>query len=235
MPAKSRSTDNSRSGAPVRGVGAGSHEPATEKSRRTRASLVDAARRVFDRDGFLDARITDISREAGLAHGSFYTHFASKEAIFTEVALQVEQEIYDATRAPEYGRGTDLIADIEAANRGYIEAYRKNRQMMLLITQVALFNEEVRRVQQQAWGTFITRLEHAIARMQGAGIADPALDPHYAAQALGAMVDRFMNVWMLFEANYDLDKAVETLTVFWTRALGLPGTGLPTEGTPATD
>ena len=37
-------------------------------------------------DGFLDARITDISKRAGLSHGAFYHYFTSKEQLFREVA-----------------------------------------------------------------------------------------------------------------------------------------------------
>src|SRR5688500_10413505 len=46
--------------------------PTTERGRRMRARLLAAAREVFERDGFLDARVTDISAAAGVAHGSFY-------------------------------------------------------------------------------------------------------------------------------------------------------------------
>ena len=44
-----------------------------------------AARRVFERDGFLDARITDITAEAGVAAGPFYTYFTGKEDAFAAV------------------------------------------------------------------------------------------------------------------------------------------------------
>jgi len=47
--------------------------PASARGTRTREALVRAARRVFERHGFLDARITDIAAEAGVASGSFYT------------------------------------------------------------------------------------------------------------------------------------------------------------------
>ena len=45
--------------------------PASARGARTRQTLVEAARRVFERDGFLDARITDITAEAGVAAGTF--------------------------------------------------------------------------------------------------------------------------------------------------------------------
>ena len=53
--------------------------PSTARGRRTRAALLDASRRVFERHGFVNAKISDIATEAGVAQGSFYNYFDSKE------------------------------------------------------------------------------------------------------------------------------------------------------------
>ena len=57
------------------------------------AALVAAARRVFERDGFLEARITDITAEAGVASGSFYTYFTPKEDAFAAVMEELNEEM----------------------------------------------------------------------------------------------------------------------------------------------
>jgi AcrR family transcriptional regulator len=57
----------------------------TPRGEATQATLVRAAKRIFERDGFLDARITDITAAAGTATGSFYKYFSSKEEIFLAV------------------------------------------------------------------------------------------------------------------------------------------------------
>ena len=67
--------------------------PRSRKGVRTRARLVDAAKQVFERDGFLDARIVDIAETAGLAPGTFYHYFDSKEQIFREVAEAQEERL----------------------------------------------------------------------------------------------------------------------------------------------
>src|SRR5215211_6324497 len=64
---------------------AASPEPATERGRRTRAALIDAARRVFAERGYIDATIADITAAAEVAHGTFYTYFESKRDLFHEV------------------------------------------------------------------------------------------------------------------------------------------------------
>ena len=51
----------------------------------TRARLVEAAARLFNRDGFHGTDSNRIARAAGYAPGSFYKHFADKRAVFLEV------------------------------------------------------------------------------------------------------------------------------------------------------
>ena len=63
--------------------------PVTARGMRTRAALVAAARRVFERDGYIDARVTDITREAACSTGNFYTYFAGKEEVVHAVLESV--------------------------------------------------------------------------------------------------------------------------------------------------
>ena len=48
---------------------------------------------MFERDGFLEARITDIAARAGVAAGSFYTYFTSKEEAFAAVIEELSEEM----------------------------------------------------------------------------------------------------------------------------------------------
>src|SRR5207248_3120030 len=64
--------------------------PRSSKGARTRARLLAAAKEIFEENGFLEARISDIAERAKLSHGSFYTYFDSKEQIFREVAAAVD-------------------------------------------------------------------------------------------------------------------------------------------------
>jgi len=53
-----------------------------ERSLATRQELIDAARRIFVRDGFEAARLEDIAAAAGKTRGAFYSHFQNKEDAF---------------------------------------------------------------------------------------------------------------------------------------------------------
>ena len=59
--------------------------PRTERGRRTRTALLQAAREAFEQRGFDDCRMNDIAYSAGLSHGTVYTYFESKEEILGQV------------------------------------------------------------------------------------------------------------------------------------------------------
>ncbi len=55
------------------------------KGDQKRRAIRDAATKVFAESGFNDARVSDIAREAGVAHGLVYHYYDSKEALLDEV------------------------------------------------------------------------------------------------------------------------------------------------------
>ena len=212
--------------------------PRTRRGRETRAKLIQAARAIFEADGFPDARITDIAKEAGVAYGSFYTYFPTKEAIFREVALAMQHEMLserdrpsdDAVDPADPDAGVDagaasrslrLYDRVERANRLYLESYERNARLMAVLEQVALFNDELLAIRREMRQAFVDRSTAAIARWQRAGLVDPELDPRYAASALGSMVDRFAYVWFVLDGDFEIDAAVANLTRLWIQALGM--------------
>lgn len=206
----------------------GGKTPLTLRGHRTRAKLIEAARVVFENDGFADARITDITREAGMSYGSFYTYFTTKEEVFGEVAREMQREMLLAemgspAEEPADAAGSPMrIYDVVArANRRYLRSYERHARLMAVIEQVALHNEELYNIRREVRGAFVDRSTRAIARWQAAGLADPALDPGYAASALGSMVDRFGYVWFVLGGSFEMDKAVDNLTRLWVQALGM--------------
>jgi AcrR family transcriptional regulator len=197
-------------------------KPLSRKGVRTRARLVEAAKKVFERDGFLDARIVDIAETANLAPGSFYHYFDSKEEIFREVAQAQEERL---TAPPERDPNSPDLSPmdrIRRSNRLYLERYRDEAALMGVIEQVSRYDEQVNAARMATMKHFVERAERAIRRMQRDGIVDRRLEPSVAADALGAMTARFAELWLVQGyREYDFDAAVEQLTILWANALGL--------------
>ena len=195
------------------------------RGKQTRSRLLVAGKRVFERDGFLQARITDIAAEAGVSHGSFYHYFETKESIFREIAEGIEVQLLSMNDA-EYKSYSDPVDRIRAANRSYLSAYKKESKIMKVIEEVSRYDEKVRLVRVQRDNELAERLESTISRLQRNGLADNRINGHYAAMALGGMVARFAEQLFVGGGKYDQDEAVEQLTILWANALGIvPGAG----------
>ena len=127
----------------------GAHdERTTAKGLRTREQLVAAARRVFERDGYAAARVADIAVEAGVAHGSFYTYFGSKQDVFLAVMREVGEQFRRAVAAPPGEARTDAYQALDRANRRFLDVYRDNSVIWALAEQVATIDPEIHRIRQ---------------------------------------------------------------------------------------
>jgi AcrR family transcriptional regulator len=196
---------------------------------RSRATLVRAARAVFERDGFLEARIVDICAEAGIATGSFYTYFKTKEDAFAAVMAEVHEETLHP-RLKVIAGSDDPRAAIDAANRAYLMSYRRNARLMTLIEQVALIDERILQLRLKRAHVFAQRTAAEIARLQARGLADPTLDPFSTAHAMGAMVSRMASLVFVYGLDMSFDALAEMLLQLWTNALQIPSDSPPGAG-----
>jgi AcrR family transcriptional regulator len=200
-----------------------SSAPRSRKGALTRARLLEAAKKVFERDGFLEARIVDIAGTARIAPGTFYHYFDSKEQIFREIAEAQEERLTAAPDAAAEGAEDDSAFErIRTANRRYLERYRDEAALMGVIEQVSRYDDHVNAARMATMKHFVERAEAAIGRMQRDGIVDKRLHPGMAADALGAMVARVAELWLVQGyREYDFEDAVEQLTILWANALGI--------------
>jgi AcrR family transcriptional regulator len=202
--------------------------PTTRRGQQTRAALVEAAAEVFAEKQFLATNVTDIATRAGTAHGTFYRYFDSKEAIFREVAIDLQRKMRahgDADPVPTpdafASLHDELIWRITRANRRYLAAYQEYAGLFAVIEQVATFNDELLAIRKEIRRGFVDHAHASIQRMQREGLAFDDIDARYAASALGSMVDRFAYVWLVLHEPFELDEAARTLGLLWARSLGL--------------
>jgi AcrR family transcriptional regulator len=196
--------------------------PRSKKGALTRERLLDAAKEIFEEDGFLDARISDIAERAGLSHGSFYHYFESKEDVFLEVAVRVEQRlgepldslIFDSSStAPRSERLGDAI-------RLHLDSYRREARILGVIEQVSRYDDQVKAVRFVRHRRYTELVSESILQLQRRGLADPRLNPAIAAAGLGAMMYRFSEMWLVqgfLECSFD--DAVEQLSLLFVNAM----------------
>src|SRR4051794_30706155 len=167
--------------------------PRSRKGVQTRARLLEAAKEVFEENGFLEARITDIAERAGLSHGAFYHYFDSKEQVFREIAEMLDDQLAEPMESIVFAHGStaDPRERLVSALRAHLERYREEAKIMGVIEQVSRYDEHVAAVRSTRNKLHRQQMEASIRGLQRRGLADSSLDPKVAAAALGSMVERF--------------------------------------------
>jgi len=93
----------------------------TRGTAERRAELLKAARRLFVRDGFAEVSVSRIVREVGVAQGTFYYYFESKEAAFDAMVEAHLSEVVDRLRAVAQDSTLDPRAALETMARTQLD------------------------------------------------------------------------------------------------------------------
>ncbi|MCU1483215.1 MAG: hypothetical protein JWQ19_4001 [Subtercola sp.] len=194
--------------------------PQTERGHARRAELLEAARGVFERNGFLDARVADIAEAAGVSQGTFYTYFDSKDSIFREVAAALADRMIAAMR-PDGPPPATVHEQIAGAMRRFVSAYRADSRLIVVMAQLGQSTPEIAALRLAVREAFVARTARGIRAQQSHGLADPELDPWLTSEVLGSMVDHTCWVWLNLGREFDEEALIGTLTLVWSRALRL--------------
>lgn len=185
--------------------------------------MIEAARTIFERDGFLDARITDITAAANTATGSFYSYFSSKEEIFSAVIDELNENEGLHPPSMECLSGTDdrLVARLNECLRDYLLQFARNAKLMSVMEQVTNISEEFRGHRTEAAQSFMQANADVIRELQSSRVADPHLDPIQTARSLSVMVSRSAYVAFVLEEETveQIDVLASTLGRLWLNAL----------------
>jgi AcrR family transcriptional regulator len=197
-------------------------DPRSRGGIRTRAAIIAAARVILERDGFRDARISDITQEAGVANGSFYTYFASKIEVVNAMLPDIDEDLLDPTAAAESQGLPDIASHIEAMIRAYLDNYRRNVRLLKLLEEVMLVEETVADWRLERSREFARRAAIDITNWQEHGLVDAELDPVVTARSLSSMVVRMAYFVYAVGDTIPFEKLVANLSRLWINALRLP-------------
>jgi AcrR family transcriptional regulator len=111
---------------------AGAKTPRTPRGVRTLRKILDAAREELGERGFSDSSIVGITQRAGVALGTFYTYFDSKEALFQALVRDMSAQVRD-TAAPAF---VEYDNALDAARKGlelFLRFAREHRDVYRII------------------------------------------------------------------------------------------------------
>ena len=106
--------------------------PRTARGERTLRKILDAAREEFGERGFAESSIVAITQRAGVALGTFYTYFDSKESVFQALVRDMSAQVRDHV-APAFKGATDALDGERRALESFLQFARKHRDVYRII------------------------------------------------------------------------------------------------------
>ena len=162
-----------------------------------RRQILDAAVRVFARQGFHGCRVSDIADEAGVAYGLVYHYFRSKEEVLDTLFLErwdVLVATIDEVAAREDMAPRDQLHVIASF---IVDSYRYDPDLMKVII------VEVTRAANSFGRTHLVKIREAydgiagiVERAQTEGTFKSAVTPQYAAMAFYGAIEQVLTAWI---------------------------------------
>src|SRR5690242_2437514 len=115
--------------------------PRTERGRRTLRAILDAAAAEFGEKGFHEGSVSGITRRAGVALGSFYTYFDSKDAVFRALVRDMSDQVRDRV-APVLKAAPDQLAAERAGLLEFLEFVRGHKELYRIIDEPEFVDPE---------------------------------------------------------------------------------------------
>ncbi len=189
-----------------------------QQAAEKRRLILDAAVRVFARQGFHTCRVSDIADEAGVAYGLVYHYFRSKDEILDTLFLERWNVLLEAIRevdrepAPARDKLYTIVSFI-------VDSYRHDPDLMKVII------VEVTRAANTFGRSHLAEIREAydgiaviVEKAQAAGEFKTTVTPAFAAMAFYGAIEQVLTGWIfdvLPGAPEDVDQAksfvVETI------------------------
>lgn len=173
----------------------GRHDKPSEGGKRER--ILDAAVRIFADKGFYNAKVSEIARVAGVADGTIYLYFKSKDDLLISLFEDRMEQVNRNLRAAR-DEASEPVEQLRHMLGRHLELVEQNRQLAEVLTvelrQSAKFFKEYKQLK---FGEFLKLLAEPIEAGQADGSIRADLDAPLVARALFGALDELVLAWVL--------------------------------------
>lgn len=190
----------------------------------TKYSLIESAIRMFQQKGFQMTRVSDIVADAGVAQGTFYNYFKSKEEIFREICNEfinkVQRKFVERTEHLFDGDTSDeVIKNVNQVIRDVFQIYQDNLNVAELLFREGIGNGGIfKEIYEGMLMIFLELIEEQVEKAISRGFIKIE-DPQIASVFLFGLFERSLLYFMLIRKSTDLEKLERVMVDFVLRGL----------------
>jgi TetR/AcrR family transcriptional regulator, fatty acid metabolism regulator protein len=186
--------------------------------------IIDAAVRVFARNGFYNSRVSDIAREAGIASGTIYLYFKTKDEILVTL-FREKMAAFVAALRTEIARERDPEAKIRRLVRLHFEVLEASPDMAEVV-QVELRQGQkfFRGASAHEISAYFELIGSILHEGVAGGVFRRDLPVKVATKMLFGAMDQVTTSWVLGKRGYRLADAAEPVVNIFLK--GVTGDGV---------
>jgi TetR/AcrR family fatty acid metabolism transcriptional regulator len=198
---------------------------ATSPALDKRVAILDAATTVFAKKGFFGSQVADVARAAGIAAGTVYLYFRSKDEILTS--------IFDRTMNEAIAEGREALEDVRdpvdrlrQIARMHLTRLGRDRNLAVVfqieLRQTSKFME---RFSKTGLRDYLEVIQQTIEEGQARGVFRKSINARTASKVFFGALDEMATNWILSRRRYALDTQADEIVDMLVGGLGAPAKG----------
>jgi TetR/AcrR family fatty acid metabolism transcriptional regulator len=161
-----------------------------------RERILAAAERIFALHGFFGARVSEIAKDAGVADGTIYLYFKSKDDLLISLFENRMRDVNEQLRAAIAGRPP--VEQLRAFIRAYLRMVSDEPAAAEVLTiELRQSSKFMKEYDNPQFADFLRMLGGIIADGQARGDLDATIPSHVAARMIFGIVDELALAWVL--------------------------------------
>ena len=166
-----------------------------------RERILDAAVRVFARKGFYATRVSEVAKAAGVADGTIYLYFKSKDDLLVSLfEHRIERLLtYLDTELPRGASATHKLQRVIELQLGLLEGERDLAEVVTVILRQS--TKLMKEYAAPKFTAYFDAIARVVAEGQATGELRPDISPHLAARAIFGALDAITMTWALGKAE----------------------------------
>lgn len=202
------------------------HSAADRSDKRER--ILAAAERVFAKRGFFASRVSEIAKDAGVADGTIYLYFKSKDDLLISLFEDRMKQVNAALRAA-IATETTALAQLRTFIKTYLQLIHDEPAATEVLTiELRQSNKFMKEYENAEFADFLRMLGGLVAKGQDAGELDDEVPPHIVARMIFGMLDELALAWVLAKQpinatkpkKFDIVRAADWVVALVTTGLG---------------
>lgn len=185
---------------------------ARKKQEEKRVRILESAAKVFAREGFYNAKIKDVAQEAGVAHGTVYLYFSSKEDLLISLFRENLSELiqYVQSEIQKEKNAEDKLRRMMSLQIELIETNPELTALMLVEfpqTGKFLSSDSINEL-----AAYIDMIANILKEGMAEGIFDNSIDVDVVATVIYSGIQGIATRWVLEEMKYPLKKVADEIS-----------------------